>query len=114
MDQCPIQDAGAATDQATFLDLAAMEHHLMPDGDPIVDDQGRPTRLKAAIVGNVQNAAILDIRLRPDANEMHIAPDYGHGPDRGVVPQLDLADYQRGGIDPGARCNLWVGTQIGT
>ena len=52
--------------------------------------------------------------LRVDADEMHIAPDHGHRPDRCLVTYFDLADHQRRRIDPGARRNLRLGTQIGT
>ncbi len=72
----PIEDAGANADQTVLLDLAPVQHDLMPDGHAVVDDERRPARHETAVVRDVQDAAILDIGLGSDLDAMDVAPDH--------------------------------------
>ena len=61
----------------------------MPDRDLSIDlNWMRPVR-------HVQDAVVLDVRPRADADRMDVATQHGAVPDRAVVAEDDVAD-QRG------------------
>jgi len=49
----------------------------------------------------MEDAAVLDIGAGADADVVHVAADYGAGPDAGVGPDDDVADDDGGGVNIG-------------
>jgi hypothetical protein len=95
-----VQHDRAHADQRRVLDGAGVDHRLVADGHVLADAGGEPAQLGVrAVVAHVHDAAVLDIRPRADANEIHVAADHRGRPDRHVVAQHDVADDDRGGVD---------------
>ena len=47
----------------------------------------------------MHDGAVLQVGARADADEVHVAADDGEGPHGDVVPEHDIADDARGGVD---------------
>lgn len=108
-----VEDAGADAHQAMLTDLAAVEHGLMAYGDAVMDDEGRPTGQETTIVGDMQDAAVLDIGFGADANSMDVAARHHQGPDGGPLPDLHVAHHHGGLIDPDPGGEAGLLAQIG-
>jgi len=102
LDNRTVQYPGAYADQAAVMDLTAVQYDLMTDGDTVVNGQGGAAWEESAVVGDMQNTAILDIRLGADADLMDIASYHRHGPDGRACTDLNVTYHQGGWIDPGA------------
>ncbi len=108
-----VEDAGADAHQAMLTDLAAVEHGLMAYGDAVMDDEGRPTGEETTIVGDMQDAAVLDIGFGTDANSMDVAARHNQGPDGGPLPDLHVAHHHGGLVDPDPGGEAGLLAQIG-
>uniref|UniRef100_A0A0N5A5T1 LigA n=1 Tax=Parastrongyloides trichosuri TaxID=131310 RepID=A0A0N5A5T1_PARTI len=83
-----IEDDRADADQAVVADRAAMQHHLVAHRHASADGQG------GADV-SMQDAAILNIRVRPDDDGIIIATQHGVEPDAGARMQNHTVDAIR-------------------
>ncbi len=90
-----VEDDGAHADQAAGLDGAAVQGDAVADGDIVAEEQ------RIFVAHNVEDAAILDIGARADADVMHVAADDGAGPDAGVGADDHVADDDGGGVNVG-------------
>jgi hypothetical protein len=61
---------------------------------------------RALIPHHMPNRAILNIRVFPDANDVHISPDDAVVPDTGVIADFDVAD------NLSARRDVYAFTQL--
>ena len=101
----PVLDHGAVhhhrpdADQAEIAHRAAMQHHFVAYGHAIPDAQGKSLRVGLAAMGDMQNTAILNIGLLADRDEIDVAPQHAHGPDRYIPPQGHVAHDNGGFID---------------
>ena len=89
-DDRAVEHARAHADQRAALDRASVHDHSMSDRHFL----GRRSSDRVPFV-DVQNAVVLDVRPRADADAMHVAAQHGAVPDRAVVAEVDVAD-QRG------------------
>jgi len=94
-----VEDGGTHADEATRLDGAAVNDALMADGDIVADHHGPASRNTFVFMGPVQNAAVLDIGARADADDIHVAAHRAHGPDGRVRADDDIADDGRRRVD---------------
>src|SRR6266571_613648 len=80
-----IQEHRRHADEAVVFDAAAVEHRAMPDRDPVADDCGRARH-------GVQNASVLYVAVRPDADGVNVAAQHGPEPDTRVLADFHAAD----------------------
>jgi hypothetical protein len=67
----------------------------MTDRD-IITDHGRVAFGASGVaVRDMHDGTVLDVAARTDANAVYVAAQHTHRPDRGVRPDLDIADYCR-------------------
>src|SRR5690606_29600935 len=91
----------AHADQGAVADAAGVYDGLVPDGDVLADDRGIAVQPRVrASVADVDDAAVLDVRARTDADVVDVAAHHCAGPDGDVVAQGDVAD------DDGGRINV--------
>src|SRR5712692_3489815 len=90
-----VEDDGAHADQASGLDGAAVKGDAVADGDVVAEEQ------RIFVAHNVEDAAVLNIGARADANVVHVAADDGARPDAGVGADDDVADDDSGGVNVG-------------
>ncbi len=67
----------------------------MADGDIVAEEEGM------FVAHYVEDAAVLNIGARADADVVHVAANDGAGPDAGVGADDDVADDDRGGVNVG-------------
>src|SRR5262245_47870078 len=80
--------------------LPTVQPWTMADRHPLADD-AREVRV------NVDHAVVLHVGVAPDADGLAVvAPHDGERPDAGPLGDLDVADDERGGIDPGPGMDL--------
>src|SRR5262249_20300883 len=96
-DPCPIENYRTHANQTPVSDRAAMQHNSMADGD-VFTDKHRMLLLHA-----VQHAAILNVRIRTDADGMHITANNRIHPHAGMFAEDDAAD-DLGGVVHITRC----------
>src|SRR5712691_5905010 len=90
-----VEDDGAHADQAAGLDGAAVQRGAVADGDVVAEEQ----RVFGA--HDVEDAAVLNMGARADADVVHVAAHDGAGPDAGVGADDDVADDDGGGVNVG-------------
>ena len=83
-----------------------MQHDFVSDGNVFTDDKGRAFRFFRVFVRNVQDAAVLHIAARADANAVHVAAQNGIGPDGYVFGKRHFADDDRSFIDKAGLVDL--------
>src|SRR6266852_9469611 len=86
---------GAHADEATRLDGAAVQGDAVADGDVVAEEEG------IFVAHYVEDAAVLNIGARADADVVHVAAHDGAGPDAGVGADDHVADDDGGGVDVG-------------
>lgn len=106
LDDGTIHDGAAHTHQDTVAQGAAMQHHLVPDGHFVADDQRETVRVERPGVGNVQHAAVLHAGARANADAVHVAAHHGQRPDRTVFTDLHVAQHHRRTVDEGPGPNF--------
>src|SRR5690606_3869345 len=84
--------------QDPVLQLAAVQHRFMTNGDIVAHDQGKTLGIIGAGVGDVQHTAVLNAAPLTDADTVHVGPDDRHWPDGTIVAQLHIAQHQSGGV----------------
>jgi hypothetical protein len=72
---------------------------LVADGDIVTDDNSPAARNPFIVVRAVENAAVLDVGARTDADDIHVAAHRAHGPDGSVRADDHVTDDGRGFID---------------
>src|SRR5712692_2448206 len=90
-----VEDDGAHADQASGLDGAAVQGDAVADGDVVAEEQ------RIFVAHDVEDAAVLNIGARADANVVHVAADDGARPDAGVGADDHVADNDGGGVNVG-------------
>jgi hypothetical protein len=94
-----VEDGGAHADEAFVLDGAGVEDGAMADGDEFADDGGD-------VVGEVDDAAVLDVGAFANVDVVDIAAEDGGGPDAAAGGEPDVADDDSLGGDVGGRVDL--------
>src|ERR1700677_3222209 len=84
---------------AAMIDHAAVQGNGMAHGDVLAD------RDPISIFHAVQHAAILNVRVRADADCVDVAAQDGAHPDRGVLAEDDVANDLRRVVDVATRGN---------
>ena len=84
----------------------------MANGHVVAQDQRPAAGVVVAGVGDVQHRAVLDAATVADADLVHVASDYGHGPDRAILPHLYISDDHGAVVYPGAFAKLWCDTLV--
>src|SRR5258708_6131450 len=91
-DHRAIQNDRPHADQALVLDTTPMQRDGVPHGDTVADVHA------VLLLHPVQNAAVLNVGMRADANLVDISADDGVHPHAGVFGENDVADDLRGVI----------------
>ena len=92
-DDRPVEQDGAHADGAVVPYSAGVQDGAVADGDPFSDGAG--------LFGvGVQDAAVLDVAVCPDANGCVVGPQHGVVPHACPVTQGDIPD------DAGTRCGV--------
>lgn len=87
-------------DEAAVLDGAAVKGDGVADGDVIAEDEW------VGIAHDVEDAAVLDVGTRADADEVDVTANDRAGPNAGVGADGDVADDDRGLVDVGRGVDL--------
>src|SRR5260370_18144793 len=90
-----VEDEGAHAEEATRLDGAAVQGDAVADGDVVAEEQ------RIFVAHYVEDAAVLNIGARADADVVHVAAHDGAGPDAGVGADDHVADDDGGGVNVG-------------
>src|SRR3989344_5875162 len=98
-----VENGGTHADEATQLDGAAGNDALMADGDIVADHHRPAARHALVLMRAVEDAAVLDVGARADADDIHVAAHRAHGPDGRVLADDDIADdgCRRVDVNPG-------------
>ena len=99
-DDRAIENGGAHADEDVGFNGASMEHDGVADGDIVADDE------RILVLHHVEDAAVLYVGARTNADVVDVAPDDAEGPDAGVFAERDVADHDRSGVDIGGCRNL--------
>ncbi len=106
LDDGTVHDGAAHAHQDAVAQGAAMQHHLVPDGHFVTDDQRETIRVERPCVGNVQHAAVLHAGARANADAVHVAAHHGQRPYRTVCTDLHVAQHHRRTVDEGPGPNF--------
>ena len=93
----------ADTDQRSIANGAAMQHHLVPNGDMVAHRQ-RFAHIR------VQHTAILDVGAFPNADGLGVSPDDGTKPHIGLRCELHISQHLGAVRDPCVRCDTRLHT----
>jgi len=96
LDGRSVEDDRPDADQAVIADRAAVEDGGMADGHAFADD-GRPAPAR-----HVHGRVVLDVRARPDAHPLDVAPHHGVEPEARFGPDGHVTDHH-GGVDDEGR-----------
>ena len=99
-DAAIVQHTGADADEAFVFNHAAMNRGVVADGDPVADND--PVEIALAM----EDGAVLDVGVGAYVNRIDVAAKHGIHPDRGVLPEGDVADKLGGEIDITAGMDL--------
>ena len=72
----------------------------MADGDVVAEDE------RVLVAHDVEDAAVLNVGARADADVVDVAANHGAGPDAGVFADDDVADDDGGGVNVGGGGDL--------
>src|SRR5260370_34288767 len=103
-----VEDDGAHANEAAGLDRAAVQGDAVADGDVVAEEQ------RIVVAHDVEDAAVLNIGAGADADVVHVAADYGAGPDAGVRTDDDVADDDGGGVNVGGCGDFGPLAAVGT
>ena len=98
-DDGAVEDGGAHADEAIVLDGAGVENRAVSDGDEFADAHGE-------VLGEVDDAAVLDVGAFADFDVVDVAAEDGGGPDAAVRGEADVADDDGLGGDVGGGVDL--------
>src|SRR5688572_16697247 len=88
---------GADADAHVVADGARVHHAAVTDGDALTDDAGKVRR-------DVEHGVVLHVGITSHADVVVLVTAHdGEGPDAHAFRELDVADDEGGGIDPGPR-----------
>src|SRR5699024_10652512 len=85
--------------QAGVAQRAGVHDRAVADGDVVTDQAGLAAGRVRAVMGDVDDRAILDVAARADADTMHVAANDGARPHRCIVAQVYVADDGGGRVD---------------
>ncbi len=97
-DHGPVQQDGTHADQHPVAYGAAMQHRLVADRDILADQQWIAAGVAGTLAGQVQYCAVLNVAARTDADMVDVPSGGHHGPDAGIVTQLDIAHQGGAGV----------------
>src|SRR5215217_5979056 len=89
-----VQQDGAHADQAPILHDTAVEDSGVANRHALADNR----RVRRLMI-DVNDDAVLQVRLRADADVVHVAAHYGVEPDAAFRPKDNIADHLRGLVD---------------
>ena len=104
-----IQDDRADADQAFVTDGAPMDDDAVADGDIIADGHHIALRASRIRVCDMDDAAVLDIAARPDADMIDVTADHRHRPYRRLGSDHHIADDRCLGIHIGRVIDMGPG-----
>jgi len=88
-----VEDRRAHADQNGILKDAAVDGGVVADGDPVADDDG------VDVPHAMEDGAVLDVGVGPDADKVDVSADDGVHPNAGVFTEDNIADDLGGDID---------------
>src|SRR5580704_1750676 len=102
-----VQDYGTHADEAARLDGAAVQRDGVADGHVVAEDE------RVLVAHDVEDAAVLNVGARADANVVHVAANHGAGPDARIFADDYVADDDGGGVNVGRGGDLRVLAAVG-
>ncbi len=90
----------AHSDQASALDVATVQRHVMPDGYFVFQDR------RVRSIRDMNYRPVLHIRPRPNPDVMHVTAHDDVEPHRRFLADDDIADHLRALFDVSRRRNL--------
>ena len=103
-----VEDDRTHADEAAGLDGAAVQRDAVAYGNVVTEDQ------RIFVAHDVENATVLDIGARADADVVHVAADDGTRPDARVGADDHVADDDGGGVDVSGCSNFGPLAAVGS
>ncbi len=92
-------------DQALVADAATVQQGFVSDGHLVSDLQFGAIGAVVATMSDVQDAAVLNVGLVADSNDIDVAANHDQRPYRAVIADDDVADNDSGIVDISAFAN---------
>ena len=83
----------------------------MPNGHVFANVQREAARVIGAIMGHMQDGAVLNVGACTDPNDLHIAAHRRMGPHANIITQRDITHDDSGGVDHHALAQYRSNTQ---
>lgn len=97
----------AHADQDAILDCASVQDHMVADGDVVSNDE------RMGVVGDVQEAKVLNVGTVADTDVVHVAPHDGMKPDAGLVSENHITYDHSRFLDERRLGDCWGGSLKG-
>ena len=102
-----VEDDRTHADQAARLDGAAVERDGVADGDVVAEDE------RVLVAHDVEDATVLNVGARANADVVDVAANHGAGPDTRVFADDHVADDDGSGVNVGGGGDLRVLAAVG-